>query len=63
MKRLYVKHTDLAEIKKQWGINYPKSGLLFIKCTKKGKVNWDKNQIYTLDELLERGKVTRFKTQ
>lgn len=67
MKRkrtLYVKVTDFHEISRRWGNNLAlmlpnslDSFLYFIQCTKEGKINWDRNSIYTIQELIERNNV------
>ena len=56
-RRLYVKSTNYQELHQQWGFIPPKSGILFIQCTEKGDVNWEKANLYNLTELLDRGKV------
>jgi hypothetical protein len=57
MKTRHVKHTSNAELVLKWKFNPHFKGFLFIVCNAKGEINWDKAIVYTLDELLHRGKV------
>ena len=55
MKLIYVTRTSNAQLSEHnlWA-SY--KGSIYVACDSKGVVNWDKTFVYTLKELLERGK-------
>lgn len=62
MKTLNVVKTNLDELEEHWGF-YP--GLLnpsverFIRCNRKGQINWDKAPVYSWAEIQEEQKKRR----
>lgn len=63
-RKLYVKQTDIGELQLHWGRKpiMASPGPYYIQTTEKGKINWDKNGVYTANELIERNNVIIIKT-
>lgn len=57
MRTLNVKKVTKTDLSNKWQLPLPKGWgyLLYIRCNKKGEVNWDKAPVYTPVELIERG--------
>jgi hypothetical protein len=61
MKNLNVKHVTQKELEQKWSVKLPVSFYLrelFIRCNKKGEVNWEVAPVYTKEELEKRGDYT-----
>lgn len=64
-RKLHVTQTSLREIADKWGwqerevagILQTLLGPVFVRCTRKGHINWDVAPIYEVDELIERNNV------
>jgi len=58
MKTLNVKPITKKQLEERWEMKLPQSFSnreLFIRCNKKGEVNWEVAPVYTKDELEKRG--------
>lgn len=68
-RKLYVRKTSRSELKVMWNTDsLPTVGMyycdaLYIQCTKKGDINWEKNSVYSIDELFLRGNVVVVKSK
>jgi len=54
MRTVYLKKTTVDEVKNNWGFEPPNVftyGNIYVKSNANGGVNWDKNPIYTEEEL------------
>lgn len=53
MRTLYVKETTRKEVAEKWGFSLPRfhKNPLFIRCNKEGEVNWEKNSLYSEQEI------------
>lgn len=61
MKKLNVRKTSAEELNKKWGFFPPRPWVgrdLFIRCNRKGNVNWDVAPVYTSEELITRNNVS-----
>jgi hypothetical protein len=61
MKNLNVKPVTQKELEQKWSVKLPASFYLrelFIRCNKKGEVNWEVTPVYTKEELEKRGDYT-----
>lgn len=66
---LHVKLVTVQQLIKEWGIKSFVNKMMsfhqtplsastcYVKCNKKGVINWDKTLVYTLPELIERNDV------
>jgi hypothetical protein len=50
----YVKRTNNKELYFRWGFNPHYYGDIFIICDAEGYIDWDKNLVYPLVELLNK---------
>lgn len=51
---LSLKKTTVKEVQRNWGTTLPASfhiERIYIRCNKKGEINWDKAPIYTESEI------------
>ena len=56
MKKLHVKKVTTEQLAENgWPMYIP--GFRYIRCNKKGKINWDKAPVYTEEELIVRNNV------
>lgn len=55
MRTLYVTKTYNHKLSKMWHLPCNFIGELYIQCTINGDINFNKNSIYNLNELLLRG--------
>jgi len=64
-RTLHVTQTSVREIAQQWKwdpvelASYLRTALgpVYVRCTRKGHINWDKAPIYKVDELIGRNNV------
>lgn len=57
MRTLYIRATTWNEVSEKWGLNPPPGYYnveLFVRCSAKGEVNWDKTLLYKASELFNR---------
>lgn len=55
--KLHVKQTNNKQLLEKWGFNPAYKGDIYIRCNKKGVVNYNSAPVYSLCELLLRGNV------
>ena len=59
MRKLYVKKININQLQAKWNTTLPAkwrySKVVYIQCTAKGSINWEKNSVYDHSELLGRG--------
>lgn len=53
---IYVKRTTKAEIESKWDLGKLNGNFYdFIECDKDGNIDWERNNVHSLFELLKRG--------